>query len=301
LRAALREDPDIILVGELRDLETIAIALETAETGHLVFGTLHTSTAAGTINRIVDQFPADRQEQIRIMLAESLKGVVSQTLCKKIGGGRAAAFEVLVINTGIASQIRDGKTHMIASAMQIGRSQGMQSFTDEYMRLVLAGKITPEEAFIKSVDKEEIRGKLTSAGFSLTLVEEQAGIKTPDRTDEFTAIVKHCRDTLKGDPNNMEALLALSWVFATSPSDSVRNGLDAVRYAEKCNTIARGSEPEVLQALAAAYAENGSFRRALNTAHKALEIAVAQKNNTLIASINNQIKLYEKDEPYRDV
>src|SRR3712207_5557320 len=96
LRAALREDPDIILVGELRDLETVSIAIETAETGHLVFGTLHTTTAPGTIDRIIDQFPADRQEQIRTMLSESLKGVISQTLCKKIGGGRVAAREVLL-------------------------------------------------------------------------------------------------------------------------------------------------------------------------------------------------------------
>ncbi|MDQ6635072.1 MAG: PilT/PilU family type 4a pilus ATPase, partial [Gemmatimonadota bacterium] len=96
LRAALREDPDIILVGELRDLETVSIAIETAETGHLVFGTLHTTTAAGTIDRVIDQFPADRQAQIRVMLAESLKGVISQTLCKKIGGGRVAAREVLL-------------------------------------------------------------------------------------------------------------------------------------------------------------------------------------------------------------
>ena len=96
LRAALREDPDIMLVGELRDLETVSIAIETAETGHLVFGTLHTTTAAGTIDRIIDQFPADRQEQIRVMLAESLKGVISQTLCKKIGGGRVAAREILL-------------------------------------------------------------------------------------------------------------------------------------------------------------------------------------------------------------
>ncbi len=96
LRAALREDPDIVLVGELRDLETVAIAIETAETGHLVFGTLHTTTAASTVDRIIDQFPADRQAQIRIMLSESLRGVIAQTLCRKIGGGRVAALEVLI-------------------------------------------------------------------------------------------------------------------------------------------------------------------------------------------------------------
>ena len=113
LRAALREDPDIILVGELRDLETVAIAIETAETGHLVFGTLHTTTAAGTIDRIIDQFPADRQAQIRVMLAESLKGVISQTLCKKIGGGRVAAREILLSIPAVTNLIREGKTFQI--------------------------------------------------------------------------------------------------------------------------------------------------------------------------------------------
>src|ERR1700716_3850401 len=113
LRAALLEDLVIILVGELRDLETVAIAIETAETGHLVFGTLHTTTAASTIDRVIDQFPADRQAQIRVMLSESLKGVISQTLCKKIGGGRIAALEVLIATTAISNLIREGKTVQI--------------------------------------------------------------------------------------------------------------------------------------------------------------------------------------------
>src|SRR5439155_25375631 len=106
LRAALREDPDIVLVGELRDLETVAIAIETAETGHLVFGTLHTTTAASTIDRIIDQFPTDRQPQIRVMLSESLKGVIAQTLLKKKGGGRVAALEVLLVTPAVANLIR---------------------------------------------------------------------------------------------------------------------------------------------------------------------------------------------------
>src|SRR5690606_4990698 len=125
LRAALREDPDIILVGELRDLETIAIAIETAETGHLVFGTLHTNTAPATIDRIIDQFPPDRQEQIRMMLSESLKGVIAQTLCKKKGGGRAAAQEVLICNSAVSNLIREGKTFQVPSIMQTGRNLGM--------------------------------------------------------------------------------------------------------------------------------------------------------------------------------
>src|SRR5207244_6887541 len=117
LRAALREDPDIVLVGEMRDLETVAIAIETAETGHLVFGTLHTNTAASTVDRLIDQFPADRQQQVRTMLSESLKGVVAQTLLKKKGGGRIAALEVLIITAAMSSLIRDGKTYQIPSQM----------------------------------------------------------------------------------------------------------------------------------------------------------------------------------------
>ncbi|MEO8452502.1 MAG: type IV pilus twitching motility protein PilT, partial [Gemmatimonadota bacterium] len=118
LRAALREDPDAVLVGEMRDLETVSIAIETAETGHLVFGTLHTTTAASTLDRIIDQFPADRQAQIRVMLSESLRGVISQVLCRRIGGGRVAAYEVLLSIPAVANLIREGKTFQIPSVMQ---------------------------------------------------------------------------------------------------------------------------------------------------------------------------------------
>jgi twitching motility protein PilT len=160
LRAALREDPDIILVGEMRDLETIAIAIETAETGHLVFGTLHTTTAASTVDRIIDQFPADRQAQIRVMLSESLRGVVSQTLCRKIGGGRVAALEVLLVNGAISNLIREGKTFQIPSMMQVGRAAGMVTLNDALMDLVKQKVVTPEEAYLKAVDKSGIEGLL---------------------------------------------------------------------------------------------------------------------------------------------
>jgi twitching motility protein PilT len=153
LRAALREDPDVILVGELRDLETIAIAIETAETGHLVFGTLHTSTAASTVDRVIDQFPADRQSQIRVMLSESLRGVIAQTLCRKVGGGRIAALEVLLTNGAISNLIREGKTFQIPSMMQVGRAQGMVSLNEALMDLVKKGLVTPEEALSRAVDK----------------------------------------------------------------------------------------------------------------------------------------------------
>ncbi len=153
LRAALREDPDIVLVGEMRDLETIAIAIETAETGHLVFGTLHTTTAISTVDRIIDQFPADRQAQIRTMLAESIRGVVAQTLLKKNGGGRVAALEVLVINSAISNLIREGKTFQIASLMQTGKKLGMQTLNDSLFDLIKKKIVDPDEAYIKSVDK----------------------------------------------------------------------------------------------------------------------------------------------------
>jgi twitching motility protein PilT len=164
LRAALREDPDIILVGELRDLETVAIAIETAETGHLVFGTLHTTTAASTVDRVIDQFPSDRQAQIRIMLSESLRGVIAQTLCRKIGGGRAAALEVLIATQAVSNLIREGKTFQIPSMMQVGRASGMVSLNDALMELVTKKVVAPDEAYAKAVDKGGFEALLKRAG-----------------------------------------------------------------------------------------------------------------------------------------
>jgi twitching motility protein PilT len=153
LRAALREDPDIILVGEMRDLETVSIAIETAETGHLVFGTLHTTTAASTIDRIIDQFPPDRQAQVRVMLSESLRGVIAQTLCKKIGGGRVAAREVLLTIPAVSNLIREGKTFQIPSIMQTNRKTGMVTLNDALIDLVDAKLVEPKEAYMKAVEK----------------------------------------------------------------------------------------------------------------------------------------------------
>ncbi len=169
LRAALREDPDIVLVGEMRDLETIAIALETAVTGHLVFGTLHTSSAIGTIDRIVDQFPSDRQQQIRVMLADALKCVVSQTLLKKIGGGRIAALETLFITPAIANLMREGKNFQIASAMQTGRSYGQRLMNDALVELINAKKVEPMEAYLKCPDKESFIAACKRAGIPFDL------------------------------------------------------------------------------------------------------------------------------------
>lgn len=167
LRAALREDPDILLVGEMRDLETIAIAIETAETGHLVFGTLHTTTAASTVDRIIDQFPADRQQQIRVMLAESLKGVISQTLLPKKGGGRVAALEILIVTPAISNLIREGKTFQIPSAMQTGKQHGMVMLNDALMELVQKGLVEPKDAYLKAVEKPGFESLLKRNGFKL--------------------------------------------------------------------------------------------------------------------------------------
>ncbi len=153
LRAALREDPDVILVGELRDLETVEMAIETAETGHLVFGTLHTTTAASTVDRIIDQFPADRQSQIRVMLSESLRAVIAQTLLPKKGGGRVAAHEILISNASISNLIREGKTFQIESQLQTGRKKGMQTLNMALLELVQAGSVTPEDAWMKAIDR----------------------------------------------------------------------------------------------------------------------------------------------------
>ena len=163
LRAALREDPDIVLVGEMRDLETIAIAIETAETGHLVFGTLHTSTAPSTIDRVIDQFPADRQAQIRVMLSESLKGVISQTLLKRKGGGRIAAYEVLVGIPAISNLVREGKTFQIPSVMQTSRKVGMVMLNDALLDLVKRDLVTVDDAYVKTLDKASFLALLKSA------------------------------------------------------------------------------------------------------------------------------------------
>lgn len=147
LKAALREDPDILLVGELRDLETIALALTAAETGHIVFGTLHTNSAAKTIDRIIDVFPAGQQQQIRTMLAESLRGVVAQWLFSRADGqGRVAAFEIMKNNKAIANLIREGKVHQIASAMQTAQNQGMILFEKYIEDLVRKGKVSSQDA-----------------------------------------------------------------------------------------------------------------------------------------------------------
>ena len=155
LRGALREDPDIILVGEMRDLETIELALEAASTGHLVFGTLHTQSAAKTVDRVIDVFPANQQAQIRTTLSESLKGVIAQNLFKRIDKkGRIAVLEILVVTPATSNLIREGKTFQIPSVIQTGKKYGMQSLDDAILEAMQAKKISPEDAYDKSIVKE---------------------------------------------------------------------------------------------------------------------------------------------------
>ncbi len=170
IRRALRQDPDIILVGEMRDLETIEAAISAAETGHLVFGTLHTNSAAKTIDRIVDAFPANMKEMIRTQLASSLQAVISQVLCKKIGGGRIAGFEIMLSTTSIASLIRENKTFRITSDIQTGANLGMITMDAHLQSLYNREMITADEAVEKAQDPASMRDRLVAAGAKLKAI-----------------------------------------------------------------------------------------------------------------------------------
>ena len=160
LRAALREDPDIIMVGEMRDLETTALAIECAETGHLVFATVHTSTAPSTVDRIIDQFPPDRQEQIRVMLANTLKCVITQTLCRRKGKGRVAAFEILYVHSAVANLIRERKSFQLPSVIQTGKKYGMMTMNESLVGLVDDDTITMDEAYANAVDRQDMNDRV---------------------------------------------------------------------------------------------------------------------------------------------
>jgi len=176
LRAALREDPDVVLVGEMRDLETVAIALETAETGHLVFGTLHTCSAISTVDRLIDQFPGDQQAQVRVMLSESLKAVIAQVLCRKIGGGRVAALEILMVTHAVSNLIREGKTFQIPSLMQTGRGIGMVPMSDALLDLVVRKVVEPQEAYMKAIDKTSLLSSFKSKGIPVDFLAAEAPV-----------------------------------------------------------------------------------------------------------------------------
>ncbi|MEG0722420.1 MAG: ATPase, T2SS/T4P/T4SS family, partial [Lachnospiraceae bacterium] len=155
LKSALREDPDVILVGEMRDIETTSAAVTAAETGHFVMSTLHTTGAASTLDRIIDQFPANQQDQMRVLLSQVLRGVITQTLLPKAdGSGRIAAFEIMICNSAISNMIRENKCHQIASALQTGQKLGMQSLDAHIARLIQTNVVTYEAGVEKCVDEE---------------------------------------------------------------------------------------------------------------------------------------------------
>jgi twitching motility protein PilT len=168
LRAALREDPDIIMVGELRDLETIQLAVEAASTGHLVFGTLHTQSAPKTVDRMIDVFPKEQQEQIRATLADSLQAVVAQTLFKRRDvKGRCAALEILMVTPAVRNLIRDGKTFQIPTVLQTGKKYGMQSLDDAILEHLEKGRIRAEDAYLHCLDKQRFRSFLKATSDDL--------------------------------------------------------------------------------------------------------------------------------------
>ena len=301
LRAALREDPDVVMVGEMRDLETMETAIETAETGHLVFATLHTNTAATTVDRIIDKFPVNRQNHIRTMLGDALKGVVAQTLCQKIGGGRIASFEVLLVNVPVANHIREGKTFMIPTVMQTSRNLGMQTFSDDLTHLVLKGKITPEEAYNKAIDKEDIQITMQNAGVPMEFLHAAADQDRASRTEQARTALEALRARCKANPDDIATLNDLAWLLATCPMDGIRNGKEALRIAERARDITHGQEPAVLDTLGAAYAETGRFNRAIDCARKAIDLAVAQNAIALVGALNIRIKSYSQNRPYRDL
>jgi twitching motility protein PilT len=175
IRRALRQDPDVILVGEMRDLETISTAISAAETGHVVFGTLHTNSAQGTVNRIIDAFPANLQDQVRTQLSTSIIGVVAQTLLPKIGGGRVAAYEILVVTPGIANLIRENKTFRINSAIQTGQKFGMQLMDDALFNLWHAEKCTIEDVLGKAQIPDDLAKRIVNA---------QQGIMDQPKSDD---------------------------------------------------------------------------------------------------------------------
>jgi twitching motility protein PilT len=162
IRRALRQDPDVILVGEMRDLATIEAAITAAETGHIVFGTLHTTGAQGTVNRIIDVFPTNQQEQIRVQLSTAIIGVLSQALLPKIGGGRVAAYEMLVVDSAIGNLIRENKTFRINSAIQTGAKKGMQLLDDHLFKLWRDGLCIKEEVFEKANNLDELQKRIAN-------------------------------------------------------------------------------------------------------------------------------------------
>ena len=177
IRRALRQDPDVILVGEMRDLETIGAAITAAETGHMVFGTLHTNSAQGTINRIIDAFPGNLQDQVRTQLASSIVGILAQALLPRIGGGRCAAYELLVVTSGIANLIRENKIFRISSAIQTGAKHGMQLMDDALFKLWKDEKVTIEDILSRAHNPDDLAKRIVNAKRG---IEEEPQDEVPD-------------------------------------------------------------------------------------------------------------------------
>lgn len=287
LRAALREDPDIVLLGEMRDLETTEIALETAETGHLVFATLHTNTATSTVDRIIDKFPGDRQNQIRTLLANTLTGVVAQTLCRRMDGGRVAAAEILLATSGVRANIRDQKTHQLPTAIQTGHSVGMRSFTESLFQLVQDGIISPREAYLKAVDKVSLEQKFTSAGINL------------DKT--ITEISKINEDGTVGmasdDMNSPALLKEKAWKLSTDRNSQARDGRKAVELIERAIQLG-AKDSQTYMILAAAQAETGNFKAAVETVKQAMPLAKKEQNKDCLRELDQQLGFYKKSKPH---
>jgi twitching motility protein PilT len=184
IRRSLRQDPDVILVGELRDLETIEAAITAAETGHVVFGTLHTTGAQGTINRIIDVFPMNQQDQIRTQLSTSIIAVLSQTLLPKIGGGRMGAYEMLVVTPAIANLIRENKTFRINSSIQTGAKHGMMLLDDAMYRLWREGLVSKEEVLLKAQKLDDLSARIARAERGLFDDDETAEAEEEDDDDD---------------------------------------------------------------------------------------------------------------------
>jgi len=283
LRSALREDPDIVLLGEMRDLETTEVALETAETGHLVLATLHTNTATSTIERIIDQFPGGQQNQIRSLLASTLLGVMAQTLCKKRDGGRILAPEIMVCTPGIRANIRDGKTHVIPSSIQTGKTLGMIMLEESLLQHVSNGIITPKEGYMNAIDKAFFEKKLADIGLKLdkTLVEIDHFFGN-EELEELTA------------EDRTEHLQNYAWKLATHPDAQARNGAKAVEVVSRALELMGEPSAKTLLILAAAHAENGEFKQAVETAKKAVLLAKQAKDSARLAELKKHLACYKK-------
>jgi twitching motility protein PilT len=286
LRAALREDPDIILLGEMRDLETTEIALETAETGHLVLATLHTNTATSTVDRIIDKFPGDRQNQIRTLLANTLTGVIAQTLCKRMDGGRVAAAEILLATSAVRANIRDQKTHQLPTAIQTGYNVGMRSFTDSLFQLVQDGIITPREAYLKAVDKVSLEQKFAGSGIRL------------DKTlTEIPIIGIDGLDVNGTDMNSPCSLKERAWKLSTNRNTQARDGQKALGLIERAIQLG-AKDSETFMILAAAQAEGGNFKTAVETVKKAIQLAKQERNTDCLREMEHQLTYYKELKPH---